>query len=59
MSDYLVKSKLEDTEWQIKSDARDHNFICDVSDDKHNAGPLIQLNICAAALILALKYLQE
>ena len=39
MSDYLVKSKLEDTEWQIKSDARDHSFICDVSDDKYNAGP--------------------
>lgn len=39
MSDYLVKSKLEDTEWQIKSDARDHRFICDVSDDKYNAGP--------------------
>ena len=39
MSEYLVKSKPEDKEWQIKNQARDHVFICDDAGDDHNAGP--------------------
>ena len=37
MSEYLVKSKLEDTEWQIANQAREHEFICD--DKEHDKGP--------------------
>ena len=39
MSDYLVKSKLENTEWQIENQVRDHAFICDTNDSDHDAGP--------------------
>ena len=39
MSEYLVKSKLEDTEWQIANQAREHKFICDDSDKEHDQGP--------------------
>ena len=39
MSEYLVKSKLEDTEWQIANQAREHEFICDDNDKKHDKGP--------------------
>lgn len=37
MSEYVVKSKLEDKEWQIANQVRDHVFVCD--DVKHDAGP--------------------
>ena len=39
MREYLVKSKPDDKEWQIKNQARDHVFICDDAGDDHNAGP--------------------
>ena len=39
MSEYLVKSKLEDTEWQIANQAREHEFICDYNDKEHDKGP--------------------
>lgn len=39
MSEYLVKSKLEDTEWQIANQAREHEFICDDNDKGHDKGP--------------------
>ena len=39
MSEYLVKSKLEDTEWQIANQAREHEFICDDNDEEHDKGP--------------------
>ena len=39
MSDYLVKSQLENKEWQISNHVRDHNFICDANDKKYDAGP--------------------
>ena len=29
MSEYVVKSKLEDKEWQIANQVRDHVFVCD------------------------------
>ena len=37
MSEYVVKSKLEDKEWQIANQVRDHVFVGD--DVKHDAGP--------------------
>lgn len=39
MSEYLVKTKLEKTEWQIANQARNHQFICDAADHTENAGP--------------------
>lgn len=40
MGDYLVKTKLENTEWQIANQARDHVFICDADKrSKEDAGP--------------------
>ncbi|MCI1911216.1 MAG: OsmC family protein [Lactobacillus amylovorus] len=39
MSEYLVKSKLEGTEWQIANQAREHEFICDDNDKEHAKGP--------------------
>lgn len=39
MSEYLVKSKLEGTEWQIANQAREHEFICDDNDKEHDKGP--------------------
>ena len=39
MSEYLVKSKLEDTEWQIANQAREHEFICDDNDKEDDKGP--------------------
>lgn len=39
MSEYLVKSKLEDTEWQIANEVRDHVFICDDNSKEHDKGP--------------------
>lgn len=39
MSDYLVKSKLGKNEWQIQSQVRNHELICDTADADHNAGP--------------------
>lgn len=39
MSEYLVKSKLEDTEWQIANQAREHEFICDGNDKEHDKSP--------------------
>src|SRR5699024_7568916 len=29
MREYVVKSKLEDKEWQIANQVRDHVFVCD------------------------------
>lgn len=37
MREYVVKSKLEDKEWQIANQVRDHVFVGD--DVKHDAGP--------------------
>ena len=48
MSEYVVKSKLEDKEWQIANQVRDHVFVCD--DVKHDAGPT-QLSIYVVVLI--------
>lgn len=39
MSEYLVKSKLKDEEWQIANEVRDHVFICDDNSDQHDKGP--------------------
>ena len=39
MSEYLVKSKLEDTEWQIANEVRDHVFICDDNSKEYDKGP--------------------
>lgn len=39
MSEYLVKSKLEGTEWQIANQTREHEFICDDNDKEHDKGP--------------------
>lgn len=39
MSDYLVKSKLENKEWQIANQVRNHTFICDDNGKGHDAGP--------------------
>lgn len=39
MSEYLVKSKLEDTEWQIANQACEHEFICDDNDKEYDKGP--------------------
>lgn len=39
MSEYLVKSKLKDEEWQIANQVRDHVFICDDNSEEHDKGP--------------------
>lgn len=39
MSEYLVKTKLENTEWQIANQARSHQFICDEDENTADAGP--------------------
>ncbi len=48
MSEYLVKSKLEDTEWQIANQAREHEFICDDNDKEHDKA-LTRSNIYVVA----------
>lgn len=48
MSDYLVKSKLENKEWQIANQVRDHTFICDDNSGGHDAGPNPVEYLCAS-----------
>lgn len=46
MSQYLMKTKLGQQEWQLINQVRDHTFICD--DQGHDAGPNPVEYLCAS-----------